>query len=102
MELLVAVLLDWLIGDPHSFPHPVKLMGRIISFEERIVRKIFKEEGKKLKIGGFLIVVLNIFLAFIVPYLILKCLKGYRLLYSIINIYFIYSCLAPAAWTRRP
>lgn len=94
MELLVAVLLDWLIGDPHSFPHPVKLMGRIISFEERIVRKIFKEEGKKLKIGGFLIVVLNISLAFIVPYLILKCLKGYRLLYSIINIYFIYSCLA--------
>lgn len=35
MDLVIAVIIDILIGDPHSFPHPVKLMGKLISFEEK-------------------------------------------------------------------
>lgn len=94
MEILTAVILDWIIGDPQTFPHPVRLMGRLISFEEKIVRKIFKGKSKNLKFGGFLIVVLNITLAFIVPHLILKDIEKYKTLYKIINIYLIYTCIA--------
>ena len=42
ISIIIAVILDFIIGDPYSFPHPVKLMGKIIDFEERQARKIFK------------------------------------------------------------
>ena len=35
MAFLAGVLLDLLIGDPHFLPHPVRAIGRLISFLER-------------------------------------------------------------------
>lgn len=92
IDLIVAVLIDFLIGDPYFLPHPVKLMGRIISFEESIARKLFKEE--QLKFAGFLIVFVNIILGFSVPFFILSLIKPYKILYHILNIYLIYTCVA--------
>jgi adenosylcobinamide-phosphate synthase len=34
----VAYTLDWLAGDPHSFPHPVRFIGKAVSFGERLLR----------------------------------------------------------------
>jgi adenosylcobinamide-phosphate synthase len=92
MDVVIAVIIDFLIGDPYFFPHPVKFMGRIVSFEEKIVRKIFKE--KDLKFAGFLIAFLNIVGAFFLPFFILYLFKPYKILYHILNIYFIYTCVA--------
>lgn len=93
VEILVAVVLDFLIGDPYFFPHPVKLMGNIISFEEKLARKVSKTK-QDLKWSGLIIVFVNIFLAFIVPYTILKILVFNKYLFTIINIYFIYSMIS--------
>ncbi|MCF6462888.1 adenosylcobinamide-phosphate synthase CbiB [Clostridium sp. Cult1] len=95
--ILIAVILDLIIGDPYSFPHPVKLMGRLISLEEKLVREInWGRQGRisNLKIGGLLIVISNIILAFTIPYLLLKTIEEYKVLHSIINIYLIYTCIA--------
>ncbi|WP_035143068.1 adenosylcobinamide-phosphate synthase CbiB [Schnuerera ultunensis] len=95
--ILIAVILDLIIGDPYSFPHPVKLMGRLISLEEKLVRKIhWRRQGRisNLKIGGLLIVIINIIIAFTIPYLLLKTIEEYKVLHSIINIYLIYTCIA--------
>lgn len=95
--ILIAVILDLIIGDPYSFPHPVKLMGRLISLEEKLVREINSgRQGRisNLKIGGLLIVISNIILAFTIPYLLLKTIEEYKVLHSIINIYLIYTCIA--------
>lgn len=91
MDVVISVLIDFLIGDPPSFPHPVKLMGRIISYEEKKARKVF---NKNLKTGGFLIVIINIIIGFFIPFFILYLLKPYKILYHIVNIYFIYTCIA--------
>ncbi|WP_447980204.1 adenosylcobinamide-phosphate synthase CbiB [Candidatus Nitrospira bockiana] len=37
-QLLAACVLDGLIGDPAWMPHPVRLMGRVVSLFERLVR----------------------------------------------------------------
>jgi adenosylcobinamide-phosphate synthase len=39
-QILIAVSLDFLIGDPRSFPHPVKLMGRLALSLELPVRRM--------------------------------------------------------------
>jgi len=82
-----------LIGDPYSFPHPVKYMGKLISVEDNLQRKIFKTK-RGLKIGGFIIAFLNIFIAYFVPYLLLKSVKKHELIYHIVNVYLIYTCIA--------
>jgi adenosylcobinamide-phosphate synthase len=43
MPLVIGFLLDALIGDPHSLPHPIRLIGRLISALEKLVRSHFKD-----------------------------------------------------------
>src|SRR5699024_8749835 len=93
ISICLAVILDFILGDPYSFPHPVKLMGNIISFEERIARKIDNGRGI-LKLLGFIIVVINILIGFFLPYYLLKTLERYKTIYTIVNIYLLYTCLA--------
>ncbi len=92
-SLILAVILDFILGDPYSFPHPVKLMGKIISFEEGLVRR-FAKTRRKLKLGGFFIVIINIFLGFFLPFSLLKIISPYRTFHGLVNIYLIYTCLA--------
>lgn len=35
--LLPGVVLDWLLGDPHWMPHPVRWMGRAITWLEGVL-----------------------------------------------------------------
>lgn len=93
VNLIVAVILDFIIGDPYNFPHPVKLMGRIISIEENLARRLSKS-NEGLKIMGLIIVSINVFLGFVTPFVLLKLLSPYTILCKIINIYLIYTCIA--------
>ncbi|MBP0976930.1 MAG: cobalamin biosynthesis protein, partial [Oscillospiraceae bacterium] len=43
LPLIAGFLLDCLIGDPYSLPHPVRLIGKLISVTESFVRKKFKD-----------------------------------------------------------
>ena len=52
--LLAGCLLDWLIGDPRSLPHPVRLMGRMIAGLERGIRR--RLDGRRELLGGALLV----------------------------------------------
>ena len=59
MEILCAALLgfviDLILGDPQGWPHPVVLMGKIIVYLERQLRKTFPETDRGLLLaGGFL------------------------------------------------
>lgn len=95
--ILIAVILDLILGDPYNFPHPVKFMGKLIAFEEKLVREIDKNYSNNilgLKFWGFLITIFNIALAFIFPYILLKTIKKYKVVYPIINTYLIYTCIA--------
>lgn len=38
--LVIGFGIDLLVGDPHSFPHPVVLIGKCISVLERALRHI--------------------------------------------------------------
>lgn len=93
LNLLIAVIIDWIIGDPSNFPHPVKLMGRIIAFEEKLFRKLIKSK-MGFKISGLIIVIMNISLGFFLPFYLLKSIEQFKYLHTIVEIYLIYSCIA--------
>ncbi|RPH28106.1 cobalamin biosynthesis protein [Buttiauxella warmboldiae] len=47
----VAWLLDYWLGDPQSWPHPVRWIGNLINFVQRQVRRVCHSD-RALKIGG--------------------------------------------------
>lgn len=93
INILIASFVDFLIGDPYDFPHPVKLMGKIIFCEERFIRRITNSK-KGLKISGLIMGITNILLVFFIPYCLLKFIEEYKIIYTLVNIYLIYTCIA--------
>ncbi len=51
VPLLIGFLLDVCIGDPHQMPHPVRLIGSLISKMELFIRRHFQN----LRFGGMLL-----------------------------------------------
>ena len=47
MALLLGVFLDLLIGDPHCFYHPIRLVGNLISVTEKGLRAVFPHNRAK-------------------------------------------------------
>lgn len=43
IALGLGFCIDLLLGDPHSIPHPVVLIGKLISLTEKAVRRIFPQ-----------------------------------------------------------
>ena len=53
--LLIGFGIDLLVGDPHSIPHPVVGIGKLISFLEKELRRLFpKTDGGEIAAGGVL------------------------------------------------
>lgn len=100
LDYFAALMFDFLIGDPYGFPHPVRLMGKLISCEEKIARKLSESEGF-LKICGLIIVLTNITISFFIPFYILKIMKEYGIIYHIVNTYFLYTCIAAGCLQRE-
>lgn len=87
--VILGVLLDFILGDPYSFPHPVKLMGNLINLEDRLLRK-----SGNLRIKGFFVAVGNISLVFFLVSGLLSLLKPYKVIYALVYIYLIYTSVA--------
>ena len=53
--LLIGFGIDLLVGDPHGIPHPVVGIGKLISFLEKGLRRMFpKTDGGEIAAGGVL------------------------------------------------
>lgn len=67
---LIGMILDWVFGDPVWLYHPVRIIGKWISFLEKILRKFAgDQEGneKKLLIAGGILWILVILASAAVP-----------------------------------
>ena len=51
--LVIGFCVDLILGDPHSIPHPVVLIGKLISGFEKLFRRLFPRtpQGEKLPTG---------------------------------------------------
>lgn len=49
----VARILDFIIGDPPRWPHPVRWIGNLITLTQRIVRRYCRSD-RALRVGGAL------------------------------------------------
>ena len=75
LPLLIGFGIDCVLGDPHSLPHPVVLIGKTISALECVLRRIFAKTPRGERAAGAVLWLIVAFLAAAVPALLL-CLCG--------------------------
>lgn len=65
-QILAAIVLDFLIGDPRWLPHPVKLIGRFAIALESPLRKLFRNQ----RVAGVMAVIAVLVVTGLVTYAI--------------------------------
>ncbi|MEH7382848.1 adenosylcobinamide-phosphate synthase CbiB [Bacillus sp. JJ1533] len=66
IAITIAFLIDLVIGDPPTWPHPVRWMGRLISILEK-----WLNQGKLRKQKGMIMIFIVIFVTFLVTLLLI-------------------------------
>ena len=93
IAILIGVALDLILGDPYNFFHPVKVMGNVISFEEKLIRRT-GARGGFMKALGLVAVLFNMSLAFLFGCFAIILFKINKYLYLIYTSYMVYVSLA--------
>lgn len=70
IPLIAGYILDFFIGDPQGFPHPVRLMGKLISFMEKNLRKKCRSAEDERR-AGMVLWFTVVGVAYLVPFIIL-------------------------------
>ena len=70
-ELLVAALLDAVVGDPYWLPHPVRVMGRCITWFEYEIRRICRS-ASSLRFAGICLAIVLPTVTFVLATVLIK------------------------------
>ena len=71
VALIIGFCIDLIVGDPHSIPHPIAVIGKLISVCEKILRATFPKTKKGEFIAGIVLVMIVLILSTGIPFAIL-------------------------------
>ena len=93
LSIYTGYILDLIIGDPYSLPHPVRFIGKLISFVEKKIRKITLSD-KGLKIAGFFLWFAVVGVTLCSTSIVVRLFRFNKGAYFILNTILIYTTLA--------
>ena len=74
--LFLGFGIDLIVGDPHSIPHPVIFIGKLITAIEKLVRKVFPKTTRGENVAGGVLWLLVVAISTAVPALLLWVCYG--------------------------
>ncbi len=101
--VFIAACLDYLIGDPWNWPHPVKVMGWIITHYTKLIFQLSKHHREKLpalilRLAGILLAIALVFGSGIISWLTVQAVEiifvQFPLLTIILESILLASCFA--------
>lgn len=92
MSIYLALLLDYLLGDPKWLPHPVVAVGRLIAFYEKLLYP--QRYGQSAFRQGFLLVLATLATVGGVLLALLLFLGRWPWLQAVVVVYLLYAALA--------
>ena len=69
-EIITAYFLDLIIGDPYWLPHPVRIIGKVIEYLARVLRKNNQNQRAE-KIKGIFLTVITVGLSYYIIYFLI-------------------------------
>lgn len=100
LDIILAVIIDWLVGDPNWLPHPIIYIGKLIGFLDKKGRKLCKSNGGIRAFGG-LIVIIVAGVSFFSTFGILKLVSSLPWLFHVINVLIIWTTLAAKSLSKE-
>ncbi|MGL5616118.1 MAG: adenosylcobinamide-phosphate synthase CbiB [Sarcina sp.] len=103
INIVFGFILDLIFGDPYFMPHPVKFIGNLIRKVEKFLRShenskllfFIKDRDRRQKFLGLILWIITVGTSFLVVFLInFIAFKISKILFFIVNVYFLYSALA--------
>lgn len=88
MPVYFSVILDFFLGDPKKLPHPIILVGKLISLYERIFYR-----GNK-KVMGFIFMMATLITVGGILWLLLWLAGHWPVIYWLVTVYLLYTSLA--------
>ncbi|ABX41488.1 adenosylcobinamide-phosphate synthase CbiB [Lachnoclostridium phytofermentans] len=71
IAFLLGFLLDLILGDPHSIPHPVCFIGKLISTSEKFLRRCFPKTKRGELVAGAVLCFIVISISGLIPFVLL-------------------------------
>lgn len=71
LAFFLGFLLDLILGDPHSIPHPVCFIGKLISSGEKLLRRCFSKTKRGELIAGVFLCIVVISISGFIPFVLL-------------------------------
>ena len=98
--VVIGFIIDFIVGDPHAIPHPVALIGKLISFLDK---KLRRGNSNKKDIGrGALTVIIVLFFSALIPAAILFGMwKLHPIAYLVVNSIMCWQIVAARQLTRE-
>lgn len=93
LSIYIGYIIDLIVGDPYSFPHPVRYIGKLIKITENNIRKIAKSD-KGLKVGGFFLWFITVGITYLITYAVVKLSSFNEIVFMLVNSFIIYTTLA--------
>lgn len=93
LDIVLAVILDFILGDPRWLPHPIIYIGKLISLLEKNARKLAKSHIQLKLFGGLIVIIIGL-ISFSIPFLILELVKPFTAVHHILNVLIIWTTLA--------
>ena len=91
--VFLAVILDFILGDPNWLPHPIIYIGKLIGFLEKWLRDKLPN-NKKLKWASLIMVFIVCITTYTIPYLLLRLTVINTTIFVIVNTLIIWTTLA--------
>ncbi|GFZ30694.1 cobalamin biosynthesis protein CobD [Clostridium zeae] len=94
ISICIALIVDFILGDPYWFPHPVRFIGKYISMFQNLIKKMNLKD-MALKVAGIVLTLTTVCLCFGVTYFVLKISKSISIyLYIVFNIFIMWTTIA--------
>lgn len=91
--VFLAVILDFILGDPNWLPHPIICIGKLIGSLEKWLRKHFPN-NEKLKWASLFMVFIVCITTYVIPYVLLRFAIINNIVFIIVNTLIIWTTLA--------
>ena len=95
LALAAGFIIDAAVGDPHSLPHPVAMIGRLITLLEKFLRRAFPKTTRGENAAGAVLWVIVCALSFLIPAaLLMLCYHISRWLGFAVESVMCWQCIA--------
>lgn len=91
--VFVAMIIDFILGDPNWLPHPIIYIGKLISKIEKKFRDKYGNNEKLKRAGGVMVIIVCL-VTYFIPYILLRFALISRPIFHILNVLIIWTTLA--------